>query len=47
MVAIFSTWRYEIWSSSAIRNAAAPRVGGERIAPIPPAESTAPPASAL
>src|SRR5688500_12057415 len=41
------TSRYEIWRNSAIRKAAAPSVGGERMAPMPPAESTAPADSLL
>src|SRR6478736_26574 len=43
MVAITSTWRYEIFKNSAMRKAAAPSVGGERIAPMPAADKMAPP----
>src|SRR6201991_2639368 len=44
IVAIQITSRYEIFKNSAIRNAAAPSTGGDRIAPKPPAASR-PPAS--
>src|SRR3979409_1302992 len=44
-VAIRITSRYEIFRNSAIRNAAAPSTGGERIAPNPPAASRPPAAS--
>src|SRR5918995_1901719 len=47
MVAITSTRKYEIRRNSAIRNAAAPSVGGESKAPIPAAERMAPPVSGL
>src|ERR671928_400748 len=40
------TARYEIFRNSAIRKAAAPSTGGDRIAPMPPAASN-PPADAL
>ena len=40
-----STCRYEICRNSAMRNAAAPSVGGDRIAPMPAAERIAPPTS--
>src|SRR5271167_2265449 len=46
MVAIQITSRYEILRKSAIRKAAAPRTGGDRMAPMPPAASN-PPASFL
>ena len=42
-VAITRTWRYEIFRNSAMRNAAAPSVGGESNAPMPAAERIAPP----
>lgn len=38
-IAIFITRRYETFRISAMRKAAAPRTGGEIIAPMPPAES--------
>ena len=47
IVAITSTCRYEMRRYSAIRNAAAPRVGGDSSAPMPAAERIAPPVSAL
>src|SRR3954449_2816869 len=46
MVAIQITSRYEIFRNSAIRKAAAPSTGGERIAPSPPA-ARSPPAAFL
>src|ERR1700754_2046523 len=42
IVAIQITSRYEIFRNSAIRNAAAPSTGGDRIAPRPPAASKPP-----
>src|SRR5579862_335295 len=45
MVAILMTSRYEIFRYSAMMKAAAPRTGGERIAPRPPAASNPPAAS--
>src|SRR5690349_17714233 len=47
MVAIQITSRYEIFRNSAIRNAAAPSTGGDRIAPRPPAARSPPAASFL
>ena len=46
MVAITRTWRYEICRNSAMRNAAAPSVGGDSSAPMPAADSIAPAVSA-
>ena len=46
MTAIPITCRYEMLRYSAIRNAAAPIVGGAMMAPIPLAERMAPPISA-
>src|SRR5215204_3143082 len=46
MVAITRTWRYEICRNSAMRNAAAPSVGGDSKAPMPAADSIAPAVSA-
>src|SRR3979490_1375168 len=42
MVAIQITSRYDILRNSAIRKAAAPSTGGDRIAPSPPAASNPP-----
>src|SRR4051812_34249425 len=42
-----STRRYEMRRNSAMRNAAAPSVGGESSAPMPAAERIAPPVSGL
>ncbi len=39
---MMSTFKYEMPRYSAMRNAAAPSVGGERIAPMPDAASIAP-----
>src|SRR4029078_11323165 len=47
IVVITSTCRYEMRRYSAMRNAAAPSVGGESNAPIPEAASIAPAVSAL
>src|SRR5215210_9483500 len=46
MVAIQITSRYEIFRNSAIRKAAAPSTGGDRMAPSPPA-ARSPPAAFL
>src|SRR3954453_14342591 len=46
MVAIQITSRYEIFRNSAIRKAAAPSTGGDRMAPSPPA-ARRPPAAFL
>src|SRR5687767_10240496 len=42
MLAIRSTCKYETRKYSAMRNAAAPSVGGDRMAPMPDAASMAP-----
>src|SRR5215213_7067757 len=47
MVAITRTCRYEMRRNSAMRNAAAPSVGGDSSAPMPAADRIAPPVSAL
>src|SRR5215217_2100035 len=47
MVAIQITSRYEILRNSAIRKAAAPSTGGDRMAPRPPAARSPPAASFL
>src|SRR4029453_11334711 len=46
ITAILMTARYEILRNSAIRNAAAPSTGGERMAPRPPAARSPPAALA-